>query len=74
MKSKDKTVENAAEAQRVLNFLASMHLANSTVTRAVLQEMLLSTDGQMFKNGELHDIKSKHIGAGIYKVWTEKQC
>lgn len=43
----------------------------STITRKQLKESLLATDGWAFCQGKLCDIKSKHLGAGIYKVWLK---
>ena len=56
------------EIERLLNFLASCPRGNTTVTRAQLRAMLLKTDGKMFACGELFDIQSKNLGAGVYRV------
>jgi hypothetical protein len=45
----------------------------STLTRKQLKETLLATDGRVFCQGMMCDIKSKHIGAGVYRVWLAKQ-
>lgn len=42
---------------------------NSTVTRKQLKEILLNTPQPYFWNGGGYEIKSKHLGAGVYKVW-----
>lgn len=57
------------EAQGILTFLASSPAYGSTTcTRGVLRALLLKTDGRMMACGSLYDIKSKHVGAGIYRV------
>ena len=45
--------------------------ANITLTRAELRAFLLSTDGWILRAGRLCDIKSRHLGAGIYRVTAE---
>jgi hypothetical protein len=45
----------------------------STLTRKQLQETLLATEGWVFCQGYACDIRSKNLGAGIYKVWLEKR-
>lgn len=42
---------------------------SQTVNKKELQQILLDTDGWILANGEAYDIKSKHLGAGIYKVY-----
>lgn len=42
--------------------------ASMTVTRVELKELLLATGGVPMVNGRLREIKSKHLGAGIYKI------
>ena len=40
-------------------------------TTEELRAALLKYDGQMLLNGELWNIKSKKLGAGVYSVWLE---
>lgn len=54
--------------QNHLNHLCSMPGAHTTVNRAELRELLTTTGGQVLARGKLHDIKSRHLGAGIYQV------
>lgn len=44
-----------------------------TMTRKELKETLLATDGWVMACGELWDIKSKHLGAGVYAVTLTKR-
>ncbi len=44
-----------------------------TKTRKELKQLLLETQGWMFYNGYMWDINSKHLGAGVYKVWMVKR-
>ena len=46
-------------------------VANMTVTRKDLQELLLATDGWAIIRGRMMEIKSKHLGAGVYRVTVE---
>jgi len=55
-----------SEADRVAHALASG--MTTSVDRKVLRALLLKTDGWMFCQGQMADIKSKHLGAGIYDV------
>ena len=41
-----------------------------TATRGQLQAVLLAGSDMML-NGRLWNIKSKHIGAGVYEMWLE---
>ena len=45
--------------------------ANITLTRAELRVFLLKTDGWIMRDGRLCDIKSRHLGAGVYRVTAE---
>lgn len=51
--------------------LYQMPSANTTLTAKQLRETLLATDGRVFVSGRLCDIRSKAIGAGVYRVWLE---
>ncbi len=60
------------EAKHALDYLAALPKSGSTtVTKAVLQEMLLSTSGWIFAQGEAHNIKGTDIGAGVFEVRLE---
>ena len=39
-----------------------------TVTRKQLREILLETGGSVFRWGLLCNIKSEHLGAGVYRI------
>jgi len=56
-----------------MQYLVSMPVGTTTMSRPVLKAFLLGTGGWMFVGGYAYDICSKHIGAGVYKVWLEKQ-
>lgn len=43
-----------------------------TATKKDVTETLLASDGRMTLNGELWDIKAKHMAAGVYEVWLER--
>jgi hypothetical protein len=46
---------------------------SETMSRKDLKELLLNTDGKAIIRGFLHEIKSKHIAAGVYRVWTKRE-
>jgi len=50
------------------NFYNYPHLASITITGKELRELLLATDGCAIIMGRLMRIKSKHLGAGVYRV------
>ena len=54
------------------DFLWSMVGANITASEKELREFLEKTGGSVTCRGSLLDVKSKHIGAGVYKVWLGK--
>ena len=47
-------------------------LCSTTLTKEQLRETLLATDGQIIAHGELFELKTKHLGAGIYKVTLKR--
>lgn len=49
-------------------FYTMPEVASMTMTRKQLKETLLDTDGYTMACGHLWDIKSKHLGAGVYRV------
>jgi len=53
------------------DFYAYPNFANMTITRKELRELLLETEGQVVIQGRLKDIKSKHLGVGVYRVTVE---
>ena len=60
-----------AETERALYNLCSMAAANGTLTRRQLRALLLSSGGWITCRGHIRDIRSKQLGAGVYRVWTE---
>lgn len=56
------------EAKRQLNFLASLPSGNTTVMKDDLRDIMMETGGNMLACGRLYDIKSKHLGAGVYRI------
>lgn len=53
----------------ILNSLASG--LTTTTDKKTLKSLLESTGGWMMVQGYGCDIRSKHLGVGVYKVWTE---
>lgn len=61
------------EAQRLLNFLAAMPQGNCTASsRSVVRAAMLATGGRMMACGYYHDVKSKHLGGGVYRLTLER--
>jgi hypothetical protein len=54
------------------NFYTMPGTANMTVDRKDLKELLLATGGSVLARGSLWDIKTQHLGAGVYKVTLKK--
>ena len=54
-------------------FYTMPEFANTTMTKKELKETLLATNGWILACGYCWDIKSKHIGVGVYKVFLAKQ-
>ena len=50
------------------NFYSMPKAANTTMDRKDLKELLLSTDGWILSCGRMYNIKSKSLGAGVYRV------
>lgn len=60
------------EQGRQLNFLCgSPKYGHTTMLIDDLRQVLLETGGNVMACGYLWDIKSKHLGAGVYKVSLE---
>jgi hypothetical protein len=53
------------------HFYTMPNVANTTMDKKDLREVLLSTGGFILACGHLYDIKSRHLGVGIYKVWLK---
>ncbi len=53
------------------NFYNVPNIAYMTITRKELEELLLSTEGYAMIQGRMKEIKSKHLGAGVYRVTVE---
>lgn len=55
------------------NFYTMPHYASTVMDSKNLKELLLSTSGRIIACGSLYDIKSKSLGAGVYKVFLERK-
>lgn len=54
-------------------FYTVPRIAQATMTRKDLKALLLDTGGWIMACGYLWDIKSKHIGAGVYNVYLKER-
>lgn len=59
-------------ADRFLNLSLSQIQYGQNMTRKELRALLLDHDPIMY-NGRLWDVKSKHLGAGVYRVWLKER-
>ena len=66
MKGVDET-----EVSRHLNHASVMPGWNATMNRATAKRLLESE--WVFCNGDMRDIRVKHLGLGVYKVYTEQR-
>ncbi len=53
------------------NFYTCPDYASQTVTRKDLKDILLKTDGKILSQGRMRTLKSKHLGAGVYRITLE---
>ncbi len=60
------------EANEVLDWLVlTPQLAHKAITRSLLREILLHTDGSMISQGRVWTIKAKNMGAGVHRISLE---
>ena len=43
-----------------------------TMTAKHLRSTLLYTEGRVFIQGRMCDLKKKNLGCGVYRVWSEE--
>lgn len=61
------------EITRTLNFLASAGpLANTTVTNADADQIMLQTGGNILARGLLYTLKSQRISPGVCRLSLER--
>lgn len=66
--------ELSAEANKVLDYLASMPQFGATaVPQPLLREILLYTEGRMLLRGRTWVVKTEALGAGIYRISLEAE-
>jgi hypothetical protein len=62
------------EANKIIdNLVAFPRDARPTTTRKVLKNILLGTEGWIMAHGLQYDIRSEHIGAGVYRLRLEER-
>jgi len=49
-------------------FYTMPRVANTTMDKKDLKELLLHNEGWIMACGHMYDIESKHIGAGVYRI------
>ena len=54
------------------NFYTMPDKAEKVVDRKELKKILLGLGGRIIACGVLYDIKNKHLGAGIYKIFLKR--
>jgi hypothetical protein len=63
---------NISDPQSILNFLAGMPTGHATANKDTLQEIMTTTGGQLMARGHLYEIKQKHLGVGVYRVYLSR--
>lgn len=62
------------EANKIIDHLVAFpSAARPTVSTETLRSLLLYTEGWIVAHGVMYDINSKHLGAGIHRVWLERR-
>ena len=56
-----------------MNFYTMPQYASMTMDRRDLKELLLSTNGWITACGEIYNIKTESLGAGVYKVFLKRK-
>lgn len=56
-----------------MNFYTMPQVTNTTMDKKNLKELLLHSEGWIMACGHLWDIKSKHLGAGVYRVTLKER-
>lgn len=62
------TIELTTEARKAIEYLARLPAGNTTLDRGDLRSLLGYTGGQALARGHLYDIRSRSLGAGVYRV------
>lgn len=63
--------ECIVEVNRILNNLSSFALSNTTCDKATAKAVL--EHEYVFCRGDMRDIRVKHLGVGVYKVYSEQR-
>lgn len=64
-------VANDTEVSRCLHNFSVFAGWNTTTDKATAKKLLESE--WVFCNGDMRDIRTKHLGLGIYRVYTEQR-
>lgn len=62
---------NPREVSRLLNCLSGIPLFTTTTDKATARKVLESEF--VFCNGLMRDIKVKHLGVGVYKLYSKER-
>jgi len=54
------------------HFYTMPEIAHTTMDNKDLKELLLTTGSNIIACGRLYDIKTKPLGAGVYKIWLKR--
>jgi len=55
------------------NFYTIPEFAKTVMDKKDLKELLLETSGWIVANGQIWDIKNRHLGAGVYEVVLQRR-
>jgi len=51
------------------HFYTMPHAAHTTMTAPELRSILMQNDGHIIARGSLWEIRSKHLGVGVHRVY-----
>jgi hypothetical protein len=51
------------------HFFTMPHAAHTMMTSAELRSILLNNNGMVMAAGKLWEVRSKHLGVGVHRVW-----
>jgi hypothetical protein len=74
MSASDTPRTDAVDDSEVTRYLHNFSVCpgwNGTVSKAIAKRLLESE--WVFCNGDMRDIRAKHLGCGVYKVYTEQR-
>lgn len=63
------TPTESAEVNHLIQFFSGFAIGTTTTTKRIAHGLLQHEF--VFCRGDMRDFRVKHLGVGVYKVWTE---